>query len=116
MRDHLRAHTLEDDRAERVIGMMMCEDEPPDRQLVIVRIVRSSVFPLRGARERIDHHHTRARHDESRVGAPLRSLSGVAEYCVRARAELANGIGADRVRPLAWLPASQRGCRRRNPP
>src|SRR5882762_9001518 len=91
MRDHPGARPAQHHRAEMMIGMMVRQDQPPDR-LACDRVDDAhQPFPLRGARERIDHHDAVAGYNEAGVGASLRAPPCVTDNRVDAGSHLADG-------------------------
>ena len=79
------------DRAKVMIGMMVRQDHPPERLARHRPDGTHQLLPLRRARERIDHHHPVAGHDEAGVGAAFGAPATVAEHYVDAGDHLADG-------------------------
>jgi len=76
-----------------MIGMMVGQDQPPDRLGRDRPDGAHQLLPLERerARERVDHHDTFAGDDESGVGASLRASPRIAENHVDAGSYLAEG-------------------------
>jgi len=74
-----------------VIGMMVRQDQPPDRLARDGADDAHQLLPLRGTRERIDHHYTVTGHYEAGVGAALRAPPRVTHNHVDAGCQLADG-------------------------
>ncbi len=82
MRDHLSAHPLEHDRAERMVGMVVRENQPPHGRRRLTPDAGEQALGLIGTGLGVDDHHAAVRDDEARVGPSLGAASRVAGHRV----------------------------------